>query len=223
MVEKSNGSSTRRYDTTNRQEGARANRQAILAAARERFIADGYARTPVSVIARQAGVHVDTIYQTIGRKPDLVRLLLETAISGQDEAVPALQRDYVRAIRAEPTARGRLTVYAAAACRIMERLQPIHQVVREAAASEPALAELWSEIAERRASNMRLFVAELIDVAPLRPGLSIDEAADVIWSTNGPEFYTLLVVERGWLPDRFAAWLAETWARLLLADNEADR
>jgi hypothetical protein len=173
----------------------------------------------MSAIARQAGVHVDTIYQTIGRKPDLVRLLLESAISGTDEAVPALQRDYVQAIRAEPTARGRLDIYAEATCAIMARLQPIHRIVREAAASELALAALWSEIADRRAANMRLFVADLASVAPIRSELSLEEAADVIWSTNGPEFYTLLVIERGWSPDRFAAWLADSWARLLLADN----
>jgi hypothetical protein len=34
----------------------------------------------------------------LGRKPELARLLIETAISGTDQAIPAEQRDYVQAI-----------------------------------------------------------------------------------------------------------------------------
>jgi hypothetical protein len=48
----------------------------------------------------------------------------------------------------------------------------------------------------------------------LRPGLEINEVADVVWAMNSPELYSLLVTERGWQPDRFADWLAETWATL---------
>ncbi len=36
------------------------------------------------------------------------------------------------------------------------------------------------------------------------------------WATNAPEFYLLLVEERGWPPEQFEAWLAELWTRLLL-------
>jgi hypothetical protein len=50
----------------------------------------------------------------------------------------------------------------------------------------------------------------------LRTDLDLDEAADVIWATNSPEFYLLLVGERGWSPDKFEAWLAPTRIRLLL-------
>jgi hypothetical protein len=67
-------------------------------------------------------VALDTSYATVGRKPALARLLIETAISGTDQAAP----------------------------------------------TEPELAALWTEIAERRAANMRLFVADLAAVAPLR-------------------------------------------------------
>ncbi len=46
-----------------------------------------------------------------------------------------------------------------------------------------------------------------------------DEAADVIWATNSPEFFTLMVEERRWLPDQFEYWLAQSWIRLLLSDG----
>jgi AcrR family transcriptional regulator len=59
----------------------------------------GYAVTTVADIARRARVAVDTVYAAVGRKPALLREVLETAISGSDEAVPAEQRDYVARVR----------------------------------------------------------------------------------------------------------------------------
>jgi hypothetical protein len=44
------------------------------------------------------------------------------------------------------------------------------------------------------------------------------DAADIIWATNAPELYQLLVTQRGWSPERYEHFLAETWRRLLLAD-----
>jgi hypothetical protein len=32
---------------------------------------------------------------------------------------------------------------------------------------------------------------------------------------NGPEYWSLLVVDRGWEPERFAALLVDAWTRLL--------
>jgi hypothetical protein len=33
---------------------------------------------------------------------------------------------------------------------------------------------------------------------------------------NSPEFYVLLVEQRGWSPKTFERWLGDTWIRLLL-------
>jgi hypothetical protein len=88
-------------------------------------------------------------------------------------------------------------------------------MVQQAAPAEPQLAALWREIAERRAANMRRFVAELATVATLR--VDLDEAADIVWATNAPELYQLLVGQRGWSPDRYEHFLADAWHRLLLA------
>ncbi len=57
-------------------------------------------------IAQSAGIALDTVYASVGKKPALFALLVETAISGTDVAIPAAERDYVRAIRAEPDPRG---------------------------------------------------------------------------------------------------------------------
>jgi AcrR family transcriptional regulator len=206
------------YDSSRRRAAARRTRAAILAAAARLFVERGYPATTMAAIAEAAGVALDTVYAAVGPKPVLFRLLVETAISGADEPVPALERDYVRAVRAEAEPGRKLELYAGAVRRVQERLAPLFRVLQSAAAAHPELAALWAEIGERRARNMRLLAQELAETGGLRPGVSIDEAADLIWATNSPEFYLLLVHQRGWAAERFEAWLAASWKRLLLRD-----
>jgi AcrR family transcriptional regulator len=208
----------RRYDATRRRQAAARTRTAILDAARQLFAERGYSATPMTAIADRAGVALDTVYATVGRKPELARLLIEAAISGTDQAVPAEQRDYVRAIQAAPDARAKIARYAAAITAIGPRLALVLGIVQQAAPTEPELAALWAEIAERRAANMRLFVADLAAVAPLR--LDPGDAADIVWATNAAEMYQLLVGQRGWTPQRYERFLTDTWERLLLADQD---
>jgi AcrR family transcriptional regulator len=210
------GSVKRRYDATGRRQAAERTRAAILDAARELFAERGYAATPMTAIAERAGVALDTVYASAGRKPELARLLIETAISGTDQAVPAEQRDYVQAIQAASDARTKIAIYAAAITAIAPRLALVLSIIQQAGPDEPALAALWHEIAERRAANMRHFVADLAAAAPLR--LDPGQAADVVWATNATEMYQLLVGQRGWSPRRYERFLADTWQRLLLAD-----
>ncbi|MCC2333842.1 hypothetical protein [Cellulomonas wangsupingiae] len=64
---------------------------------------------------------------------------------------------------------------------------------------------------------MRDLVTALRVTGELRTDLTDEEMADVIWSMNGPEYCALLVHERGWSGERFGAWLADAWARALVA------
>jgi AcrR family transcriptional regulator len=208
---------TRAYDSRSRRKAALATRQSILDAARRRFLKKGYAGTTMPAIAQAAGIALDTVYATVGKKPALFRLLVEMAISGVDRAVPAEERDYVRAIRAETDAARKLQIYAAAVRRIQPRLAPLFRVLQGAAPLEPELNALWQDIARRRARNMRLLARDLAATGRLRAGLSVAEAADIVWSMNSPEFYLLLVEHRGWSPAAFERWLGDAWIRLLLA------
>ncbi len=54
---------------------AEQTRRDILTAARHRFARQGYAATNLKDIAADAGVSVQTVYDSVGTKPDLVRRL----------------------------------------------------------------------------------------------------------------------------------------------------
>lgn len=206
----------RSYRSPQRAVQAAATRGAVLDAARELFVQRGYTTTTVTDIATAARVAVDTVYAAVGRKPDLLRELVETALSGTDHAVVARERDYVRAIRAASRAEEKIAIYAEAVATIHQRLAPIFLALRDAALTDEACARLWTEISERRAGNMREFAADLRATGQLRAGLTDDHVADVVWSMNAVEFWLLLVGQRGWTPQRFRDWLADAWNRLLL-------
>ncbi len=207
----------RRYDTTTRREQSAQTRRRILDAARARIVDSGYRMTTIREVAEDAEVSVATVYELVGRKPQLVRELVELALSGADDAIPGEQRDYVTAMRAEPDARQKLEIYAAAIAEIQRRLAPLFLALRDAAATEPDAASVWATISERRATNMRHVVADLATTGQLRADLSHAEAADTVWALNSPELYVLLTSERAWTPEHFARWLADSWQRLLLS------
>ena len=216
MAQESPHVKSRSYDRTNRQASSMATRQRIVSSARRLMLERGYRRTSVAAIAVDVGVHVDTVYQLAGRKPQLLREVLEQAISGEGKAVPPEERKYVRAIRSEADAAEKLRIYAAAIRATQERLAPVVRVVREAAPSEPDVEALWSEITERRAAHMRTFVGDVSQARPLRNGLSVDRAADIVWALNSTDVYLLLTDGRGWSPDDYQQWLGDAWIRLLL-------
>ena len=213
----------RRYDAGGRQAKSAETRQRIIDAARTLMLERGYRSTSVAAIASEADVNVDTLYALVGRKPAILREIIEQSISGVDHAVPAEARGYVAAVRAEPDGARKLSIYASAVRHIQARLAPIARVVREAAPSEPSVAALWHEIGERRAANMRSFVRDVAAATPLREGLSVERAADIVWTLNSTDVYLLFTADRGWTPDDFEQWLGDTWRRLLLDVSAPDR
>jgi len=206
----------RAYDATKRRVRSAETRRRILDAARDLLLDGGYRATTIAAIAARAEVNVDTVYELVGRKPVILRELIEQAISGTDRAVGAEERDYVKAMLATRDPIEKLTIYARAMRDIQARMAPLHLALRDASSTEPEAQRVWQEISERRAANMRKLVKDLQSTGGMRPDLSVSEAADVIWVTNSAELYVMLTVERGWLPQRYERWLADSWCRLLL-------
>ncbi len=211
----------RTYDSTVRRAQSEATRRRIIDSARELVVERGYRATTIAAIAEKADVNTATIYELVGRKPVLLRELVEQALSGTDRPIAGADRDYAREMRAELDAGIKLEIYAQAVARIQTRLAPLFLALRDASATEPDAAAVWKEISDRRAANMRHLVADLASSGQLRGDLSPDDAADIVWAMNSPEFFVLLASERAWGPDRFGNWLADAWRRLLLEDPPA--
>jgi AcrR family transcriptional regulator len=209
----------RRYDATRRRAAAEQTRASVLRAARDLFASSGYAGASVTDIARSAGVSVDTLYATIGRKPQLMLAVIDMELAEGRAPVAAEDREYVRRVRNAPTAAEKIDLYTAALARVLPRTVPLLESLREAGRTDPACRELHRTISDRRAGNMRLFAADLRSTGELRAELDDQMVADLVWSMNAPDYY-LLVRSRGRTAEQYATLLRDVWTRTLLQNPQ---
>ena len=83
---------------------------------------------------------------------------------------------------------------------------------------DPDLLAHYREREEQRLQEMTKssLPATLESSGRLRAGTSPSEAVAVIWALSGPEQYTQLVFERGWMPTRYEEWLGDATINMLL-------
>lgn len=207
----------RAYDATRRREQARDNRRRVLAAAHRLFAEHGYAGTSLAAVAREAGVSVQTVYGGFSTKVNLLKEVVDVGLAGDDEPIPMAEREQSRAIDTEPDAGRTLARYATQVRVVGTRVWPVLLVVYRAAGQDAAVAELARELDRQRLAGMTMLAENLMGKPGMAPGIGVDEVRDVLWTFNSPELFDLLVLRRGWPPERYEAWLARSWSRLLLA------
>ena len=208
----------RHYRSPRRAAQAQSTREAIRRAAEQLFLSEGYATTTISAIAREADVSPQTIYSQFGTKAAIVKELLDVSIVGDEEPVPVARRPwFTRVFDDGITGHERLRRYASAARRIYVGAGGAFEIVRRGADGDPELAALWStNQASRRAVVTSILAAVLVDTE-LRPGVTHDEAVDLLWVLHGPEIFHLLTVQSGWAADRYEEWLSQTFCEQILA------
>jgi AcrR family transcriptional regulator len=207
---------TKRYASEVRDEQARRTRRAIVTAARELFLAHGYAATTIDAIAQTARVSRRTVFNSVGGKMVLLKLALEWAIVGDDEPVALADRPAIKTIQAEPDPRKALALWAQTVVEVASRVAPISEVLTAAADVDPAAARLYSELARNRMLGASEFVRYLKSLDGLAADVSEQQAADLCWSLMDGHLYRLLVTERGWTSASFSQWLTDSLGATLL-------
>lgn len=214
---------TRSYDSTRRREKARENRVAILDAARRLFLADGYARTSIAAVAKEARVSPDLIYRHFSNKKGLVVELLNYAVTGEVDAPKVLDQERVRAALAEPDQRRQLAMFAVDIAGRVARAQPIDDVIRSAGEVDAEIAEMHAKMHRTRLRNLRGLVEAVASHGPLRSGLDVETATATVWMLAGPETRRQLVDGVGWSQEQYAAWLHDAVENYLLGASPATR
>jgi AcrR family transcriptional regulator len=206
----------RRYTSEIRDEQARRTRRAIVTAARELFLAQGYTATTIDAIAQAAHVSRRTVFNSVGGKATLLKLAYEWAIVGDDEPVPLADRPAVKAIQAEPDPRKALALWAQTVAGIAARVAPISEVLTAAADADPDAAQLVADASRDRMSGATAFVRYLASVDGLAPGITQQHAADLCWALMDGHLYRRLITQRGWTTTDFTQWLSSIVAASLL-------
>jgi len=204
----------RSYDSSKRREHAQRNRARILDAAEQSFLRDGYGPTTIAAIADDAGVSADTIYKSFGGKPGLVRAIRTRALEGTGPVPAEVRSDALHQHEWDP--RRIIEAWGAFTTEIMPRAAPILLLIRAAAASDPEVLMLLEEMDKDRLQRMTLNARRLQRAGHLRDGITVAQAADVLWTYSAPKLYELLVVRRGWTPKRYGRFVADAMINALL-------
>jgi AcrR family transcriptional regulator len=204
----------RQYDSSRRKEQARQTRRAVIAAAHDLFVTEGYGRTTIADIARAAGVSAETIYATFKNKATLLHRVWDSTIGGDDEEVVFHERPEIKAIRAEPDLAKRMMMHARMSTTTARRIAPLVLAVRSAAGTEPSAHEMLAEMDRQRYAGMGVMAAEAAKTGQL--AVSEQECRDVVWAMTDGVLWHQFVVERGWSDGRYAGWLGRVWVATLV-------
>ena len=212
----------RRYESARRAAQAAQTRRDIVTAAGRLFRERGYG-VPLTEIASDAGVVVETVYRIFGSKAALFGAVVEALLAGGVGRAEVLveERPAIRAIHDESDPRKQVAVYAATQPGIHRRAGPLLRALRDARASDPELGRMWDEMETRRLEGQGRLVRMLAGRHVLRPGLAVDAAVDVVWTLCSLAVYDSLVIDRGWSDDRYQAWLSHALACELVGDEPA--
>jgi AcrR family transcriptional regulator len=200
---------------TRKQIAAEETQRVIVEAAAGLFLEHGYHATSIGRIASEAGVAVQTIYNAVGSKRDLLSRVLDFVAAGERSPVPVPQFMREQAeVEPDPT---RIIAQLVEFWRgALPRTAPVFRIIREAAAADPEIAVLERDRAAQRLRNYRQAAQLLADRGALRPGLTIDSAAAAIFAIGHPEIYRALVLDGAWDDDAWADWLQPTLEAALL-------
>ena len=208
---------SRPYASPVRDEAARVTERRIVDGAERLFVEHGYGATTVAMIAAEAGVSKQTVYNACGSKAELLKRLYDVRLAGDDEPIPMAQRESMQEMESRTDARHLLAGYGDIAGGILVRLGPVLALALEGAAGgDPDLVALLSTTDGERLIGAAGLAGRLGELGALRAGMTVETARDIVWSVNSPQMWDLLVRRRGWDDDAYAAWLGRTLADVLL-------
>ncbi|MET7423263.1 TetR/AcrR family transcriptional regulator [Dactylosporangium sp. NPDC005555] len=206
----------RRYDASGRQRQALRTRAAILDAAGLLFVRDGYAATPLTAVAAEAGVAIQTVYAVFGTKRQLLSDLVDRTIAGDDEPVALADRQFVADIQALSDPRAKLERYARHLAETHARQAEIMRALAGAATADPDAAAILAKNETERRQGMRRFAAELVATGGTDPALTAEQVTDVLWLAMDWHNHDWLVRRCGWSEADFQRWYVRTTAAAIL-------
>jgi AcrR family transcriptional regulator len=200
---------TRTYHSPRRDQAATNTRLAILEAAETLFAEQGYPRTSVAQIAAAAQVSANTVYQSLGGKPQLVAALAERV------ATDELITDSLDTVERAQSGRQVITEVSESSGRLVERHYRALAVVWDNAVADPLVAEVAASVRMTHMQRLQRIVLRLRQIGALRPDISGEHAVDVLYFYFGVESWRGLHA-MGWPWEKMIDWLVGQASAALL-------
>jgi AcrR family transcriptional regulator len=199
----------------------------MVRAAAELFCQRGYAGTTMNLIAERAKVAVQTLYFTFHTKAAILKESLGAAILGFEHWDPRLElaippggvarvHRWFPDLERSRTSQEALALFVDNAVDVLSRAAQLALVVTAAAASDPEVRAA-AELAEHRRVEGFTQVVELLAArGPLRSGVDVRRATDVLLTVVSAETYDHLTVRRGWSSGECRRWFVDVLRQQLL-------
>lgn len=183
---------------------AQRTRKLIVEAAYRVFCERGYS-APLTAIATEAGVSVQSLYFTFGTKIALLAEVLQLAVHGDDDPRPPHERPWFDLMNAEPDPYRAMLILLEGTQGIYDRLGPLAGVL---ATSDPEIAELWQRSERLRYTGLSHATDAIL--AKGRARVSLKAARDTAFVMLSPDTYQSFVTGRQWKAKDWREWTART-------------
>ncbi len=153
----------------------------------------------------------DTVYAAFPGKADLFRHVLDVATVGDEQPVAVVSRPEIQDAFRQPDPRTAISQAIDYTVALFERAGDLIMVTVQAADADPvsrATRQLW-----------RTLTRALHDTGALRPGLTAQAAADILYALASPHTHQLLRRHCSWTTQRYRTWLTNAATGQLLADR----
>ncbi len=200
----------RPYKSLVRQRQASDTRRRIVEVTRQLLQSEGYDGMTIEAIAQRAEVSAQSVYAIFKSKTGILIALLDQSTFGPD---------YVEVVGQALSASDpetRLRRAASVARQIRGAQSAAFDLMRGTGVVAPELAKLEQQRERLRYEKEESMITFLREAGRLRPGLSHKTARDIFWMFTGGDVYRMLVRERGWSPQKYQDWLADTLVHSLL-------
>ena len=193
-----NTQKNRKYVSPAREKQAAETRKRIIDAAEVLFREKGFAGMTIAETAKRAGVSSQTVYAVFSSKAGIIAAIIEDRMLRDDrnvDAIKLLHSSTDPVITLQSVAKLIRNIYGGngSAC----------AALLGASVVSPHIAELEKELSEIRLAKQEDLVDNLVASGKLLSHLDRGAVRDILWALTGRELYYLLVIRRGWSPDRY--------------------
>src|SRR6266704_3243397 len=187
-----------------------------MEAAGELLQREGYAGMTIEAIAQWAEVSAQSVYAIFKSKTGILIALLDQSMFGPD------YEEVVQQALSASDPETRLRRAASVARQIRSAQSAAFDLLRGAGVVAPELATLGQQRERLRYEKEKSVITFLRNSGRLRADLSPKTARDIFWMLTGGDVYRMLVRERGWSPQQYQDWLADTLVQSLLTRERAN-
>jgi hypothetical protein len=166
-------------------------------------------------IAGRAGVSVETVHGQ-GGKASLLMAAVDRVRAADADSARVSDRTDLRTVLDAATPREALQHLRTLITASLPDALPILSAFHKAADSDPEIATAYETYEATRWGDLEP-IAQVLR-PQLRPEVSVEQAADVIWSLLDATAAEGLLHRRGWTTEQWATWVTDTLDRLLLVE-----